>query len=188
MSTPGGRNFGRAKSCVVCRQFKLACDARRTAPNPCSRCVNKNLTCRFDPNFKRISTRKYVAEYESASFADQTRIAQEVADELHTLRAAQYADPTSRSSENSHSHLLVGGQSPASFQESSRKPASSVGSSLVQHASDPSRPHCVELAEDELVVDQTIHGVTVSSSSILKLFYQYAAPSFTLRWLSGPQL
>jgi len=61
MSTStANRPSGRAKSCVGCRQFKLACDARRTAPDPCTRCISKGLNCRFDPNFKRISTRKYV--------------------------------------------------------------------------------------------------------------------------------
>lgn len=59
LSATMDRPVGRAKSCVTCRQYKLRCDARQMAPNPCSRCVSKNLKCRFDPHFKRISTRRY---------------------------------------------------------------------------------------------------------------------------------
>ena len=49
---------GRAKSCTACRQVKLACNARMTAPDPCSRCQNSGLECLFDSNFKRIQMRK----------------------------------------------------------------------------------------------------------------------------------
>ncbi|KAK9350933.1 transcriptional regulatory protein SEF1 [Lipomyces doorenjongii] len=55
-------NRGRAKSCTACRQVKLACDARKNRPGPCTRCNNRNIQCRFDSNFKRISTRKIVQE------------------------------------------------------------------------------------------------------------------------------
>ncbi|RYP78084.1 hypothetical protein DL771_000777 [Monosporascus sp. 5C6A] len=49
---------GKARSCCACRQAKVACDARSKAPNPCSRCDEKKLSCRFDKNFKRIATRQ----------------------------------------------------------------------------------------------------------------------------------
>ncbi|KAK9318378.1 transcriptional regulatory protein SEF1 [Lipomyces starkeyi] len=52
----------RAKSCTACRQVKLSCDARKNSPEPCTRCSKKNIQCRFDPNFKRIPTRKIVQE------------------------------------------------------------------------------------------------------------------------------
>ncbi|KAI1339970.1 hypothetical protein F5Y15DRAFT_60380 [Xylariaceae sp. FL0016] len=49
---------GKPRSCVGCRQSKLACDARIRAPEPCRRCVDRNIECRFDSNFKRIPTRQ----------------------------------------------------------------------------------------------------------------------------------
>ncbi|KAK5958608.1 Regulatory protein leu3 [Knufia fluminis] len=159
MSTPASnRSTGRAKSCVVCRQFKLACDARKTAPDPCSRCVSKGLKCRFDPNFKRISTRK---------------IAQEVADELHTLRAAQHGDSSSQSPNTPHYQLTIGGQSPAPLNVG--RLSVSSHSSFEGLYNDPTQPRWLELAEDEFVNDQSLHGVSVGSSRILKLFFQLSA-------------
>ncbi|KAK9240691.1 hypothetical protein V1525DRAFT_179884 [Lipomyces kononenkoae] len=55
-------NRGRAKSCTACRQVKLACDARKKGPGPCTRCSNKNIQCCFDSNFKRISTRNRIVQ------------------------------------------------------------------------------------------------------------------------------
>ncbi|OAL47241.1 hypothetical protein IQ07DRAFT_134475 [Pyrenochaeta sp. DS3sAY3a] len=45
----------RAKSCTACRQVKLRCDVREKYPGRCSRCLGRNLDCRMDPNFKRVS-------------------------------------------------------------------------------------------------------------------------------------
>lgn len=54
------QSTGRAKSCTCCRQAKVACDARKTRTGQCTRCRLKQLDCRFDANFKRISTRRLV--------------------------------------------------------------------------------------------------------------------------------
>ncbi|KAI1386676.1 uncharacterized protein F4822DRAFT_431547 [Hypoxylon trugodes] len=62
---------GKPKSCSACRQAKTACDARSTTPNPCSRCKEKQLSCRFDKNFKRVS---------------QRQIARNIANRVHILR------------------------------------------------------------------------------------------------------
>jgi Fungal specific transcription factor domain/Fungal Zn(2)-Cys(6) binuclear cluster domain len=45
----------RAKACTRCRQWKLGCDADKTAPNPCSRCRSLDYRCTFDSNFRRTS-------------------------------------------------------------------------------------------------------------------------------------
>ncbi|KAL7919038.1 hypothetical protein ACQKWADRAFT_323294 [Trichoderma austrokoningii] len=76
------KSKGRAKSCTCCRQAKVACDARKTRTGQCSRCRLKQLDCRFDANFKRISTR---------------RITEEIRQELHALRSSEdaaYAQPS----------------------------------------------------------------------------------------------
>ncbi|KAI1608466.1 hypothetical protein EDD36DRAFT_469351 [Exophiala viscosa] len=65
---------GRVKSCTGCRQVKLACDARKTAPDPCSRCKLKDLDCRFDTKFRRVATR---------------RLAEEISNEVHALRSKE---------------------------------------------------------------------------------------------------
>lgn len=105
------------------------------------------------------------------SSADQCRIAQEVADEFHKLRAAQQDDSLSQPSDTPCPQLVVGGQSPA--------PPNGGRSSVSSHSSfggpynDPNQPRWLDLAEDEFVNDQTFHAVTVSSSRVLKLFFQY---------------
>ncbi|KAI0900167.1 hypothetical protein F4806DRAFT_279974 [Annulohypoxylon nitens] len=62
---------GKPKSCTACRQAKTACDVRRTAPNSCSRCIQKVLSCRFDQNFKRVS---------------QRQLARDIANGVHVVR------------------------------------------------------------------------------------------------------
>ena len=81
----------RAKSCTRCRQAKLACDARSTLTEPCSRCKSKNFDCHFDANFKRISTRKWAKRW--LAFALQCaygtdRLTEEISQELHAARSA----------------------------------------------------------------------------------------------------
>ena len=65
-------NPGRAKSCTECRQVKLACDAKKTWPNACTRCVTRKLDCKRDASFRRVPTRKKF---------------EEVSNELEALRA-----------------------------------------------------------------------------------------------------
>lgn len=62
------QSTGRAKSCTCCRQAKVACDARRTPTGQCSRCRLKQLDCRFDANFKRVSTRRLVHVLRSSTY------------------------------------------------------------------------------------------------------------------------
>lgn len=54
------QSIGRTKSCTSCRQARVACDARKTLTGQCSQCRLKQLDCRFDANFKRVSTRRLV--------------------------------------------------------------------------------------------------------------------------------
>ena len=103
--------------------------------------------------------------------ADKHRIAQEYADGVHTLRALQNTDSSSSSTNTPRSNFIVGSQSPAP-QPAGRSSVSSH-SSFGGLPSDPRQPRWLDLAEDEFVNDQTIHGVSVSSSRILKLFFQY---------------
>lgn len=115
----------------------------------------------------------------AASLANLGRIAQEVADELHTLRAAQNADSSSRSGGTPNSHMIVGGQSPVPLRDSSRVSFSST-SQFSQQNPGSSQLRWLELAEDEVVLDQMVHGVPVSSNRILKLFHQYVHYSYRM--------
>lgn len=115
----------------------------------------------------------------AASLANLGRIAQEVADELHTLRAAQNADSSSRSDGTPNSHMIVGGQSPVPLRDSSRVSFSST-SPFSQQNPGSSQLRWLELAEDEVVLDQMVHGVPVSSNRILKLFHQYVHYSYRM--------
>ncbi|PVH71679.1 hypothetical protein DL98DRAFT_577264 [Cadophora sp. DSE1049] len=60
MSTPGKRRNQRA--CTACRQVKHRCDSAEMFPAACSRCQEKNLHCKTDPNFKRTKTRGRLVE------------------------------------------------------------------------------------------------------------------------------
>lgn len=113
----------------------------------------------------------------AANLANPARIAQEVADELHTLRAAQNADSSSRSGGTPHSQMTVGGQSPVPLRDNSRASVASTSPFSQHNNTDSSQLRWLELAEDELVLDQMIHGVSVSSSRVLKLFHQYVSRS-----------
>ncbi|KAI1259445.1 hypothetical protein F5Y18DRAFT_297246 [Xylariaceae sp. FL1019] len=67
---------GKARSCIACRQAKMACDARKRTPRPCGRCTDRNLECRFDKHFKRIPTREITSSLTNG---------------LHNMRASQNA-------------------------------------------------------------------------------------------------
>jgi len=86
------------------------------------------------------------------------------------LRAAQHCDGSSQSSNTPQSQLLVGGQSPAPPNVGRLSPSSH--SSFEGPYNDSSQPRWLELAEDESVNDQSLHDVFVSSSRVLKLFFQ----------------
>ena len=74
-----------------CRQVKLACDAQ--VRTPCTRCRDRNLECRFDQNFKRLSTRL---------------LAREVTAEISNLQKSNkiLSDGGFSISSNSHSSLV----------------------------------------------------------------------------------
>lgn len=63
------QSAGRAKSCTCCRQAKVACDARKTLTGQCSRCRIRQLDCRFDNNFKRVSIRRLVNALLSSTYS-----------------------------------------------------------------------------------------------------------------------
>lgn len=128
------------------------------------------------PEFQEDFDEEVRALVHAANLANHDRIAQEVADELHTLRAAQSTDSASQISGTPHSQMIVGGQSPAPFQATSHASVSSNSSSSGQRNSDSSQLQWLELADDEIVLDQTVHGVFVSSTRILTLFYQCVCP------------
>lgn len=111
-----------------------------------------------------------------ASFADWDRIALEVTDEIHTLRAAQSSETTVRPNGALHPQIIVGGLSPPTSQENARASVSSNSSTHDQQTPEPPLFSFFELATDELVLDQTFRGVHINSDRILKLFYQYVAP------------
>lgn len=55
-------------ACTECRQQKAKCDAFEMSPNPCTRCIKRNIPCRLDSDFKRTFKRakldELVKEYE----------------------------------------------------------------------------------------------------------------------------
>ena len=83
---------GKPKSCTACRQAKTACDVRNTAPSCCSRCNSRNLECRLDKGFKRVSTRRYVTALSYVWLAFSlilSRIAQDIAYKTLFIRPTQ---------------------------------------------------------------------------------------------------
>lgn len=53
-------------ACVECRQQKSKCDAQERAPEPCTRCKNRNLKCCLKSDYKRTYKRARNAQLENA--------------------------------------------------------------------------------------------------------------------------
>ena len=92
-----------------------------------------------------------------------------MADELHSLRAARHTDSGSLAN-TPYPHLVLGGHSPAALDASKASGSSNSSLGINQGAIQAS---WVDLNDDEIVLDQSHQRVTVSSTRILKLFYQY---------------
>ena len=93
-----------------------------------------------------------------------------MADELHALRASQHGDAPSVASTAMPQLLTVGDISgrPAIRTSVSASPQAFSDQSSVQHDSSS----WLQLNEGEIVQDQFVNGIIVSSSQILRLFYQ----------------
>lgn len=108
LSSATSKPSGRAKSCTPCRQAKVACDARKTLNGPCSRCRSKDLDCRFDANFKRVSTRRCVdiclfVFPLCTILSHKSRLTEQISHEVHASRSAEetsHATPFLRSLPN----------------------------------------------------------------------------------------
>lgn len=62
----GRQDTKRAKkiACTECRQQKAKCDAFKTQPGPCTRCVKRGIACKLVSNFKRTFKRAKMAQLE----------------------------------------------------------------------------------------------------------------------------
>ncbi|KAI1379539.1 hypothetical protein F4677DRAFT_409609 [Hypoxylon crocopeplum] len=120
---------GKPKSCSACRQAKTACDARKNAPSPCSRCSEKELSCRFDRNFKRVS---------------QRQISRDIANGVHIVRrppngavavaaANDHAGPVQANSNVEQVILESMGSEGSSFQLGDFSVSSAVVGELFEH-------------------------------------------------------
>ncbi|ODV93552.1 hypothetical protein PACTADRAFT_36162 [Pachysolen tannophilus NRRL Y-2460] len=75
LTTTTGKRVKRL-ACVECRQQKSKCDAYEKQPNPCTRCVKRNLPCTLKPDYKRTYKRARIAQIEK-EFSDLRRTLQE---------------------------------------------------------------------------------------------------------------
>lgn len=165
-------------ACIECRQQKVRCDAHEHYPNPCSRCRKKSFECLLQPDFKRTSKRRRLAQMEQ----EMEHLRRSVHSGKNNNHNAAYT--TGSASQEQEKRRIVsgslldlsssstpGGEHQYTATRSNDYPAPSFKSRPHHTAPDMAPPKLTEA--DLKCIPKTIEDLTLSSETIRDLFIEF---------------